>query len=338
MTVEPRSFHLTPGECGLLTDRIGVTPGAGSPLHGVESVERAMDLDRAASQGLTSEMAGAAMADLRAPVHRVRVSVPLADEVRVSWFYAGGDSRTMTGFWAEGDGVRLSHPWSADALTRTIGAPIVTDGPRWPGPFGLELSASGFLALLVAVDTLRASLFSSMLDRRPDADHVFTGNDFLNQVSWADGFGDARWLVRLAMQVAPPDLAFADGLSEAAKRGFSELTSKELVSTHEGLWAPGELIRQLGVYWWNPFPAVAVDVTSAQQPLRRHSLCIRGQGPIVRAVYGGLGDVQPGVSLTCLDVAEYLDELVTIVAPPLAAGDAPVIATAQREASTLGAG
>lgn len=310
---------LTPQVLGALLSAAGLEPSAHSPVRGLAGdASASVEASR-----IDLEPLRPALTDLAQPSRFVRVMIPVADRVRTSTFYAADGGRTLTKL-DEVDGAYLiSSPWDPEAISAASCMPFMAaEAPVRPAPLTVTLPVAGLYTLVAVIDTVRAKLMSSMLDRTAAVSYAFTEEDLLSQARWALEFADARWLTRMVVEVAATGARVRDQLESIVLHGFRVLVERGLVTVADDRWGPGELVRSLAADLLNPLPSAAVDAFTVRDRLtdRFYVHVIRG-GRMLYALDFDFGTADPTVTLRSMDVGE-VGELVSrsILGAPVATG------------------
>lgn len=258
-------------------------------------------------RGLTTEPWQRVFAAMRRPGSLVRVTVPGVNETMVQYFVGDGRSDGgLVGCWLEGDGLRVSFPWTDSDVVSLASQAIFSTPPDSVDVDPIVLTADGFAALSAAIDALRSQYFAAMAGRLQEVDHRLDQEMLAAQAAAGVESADARWLVPMLGLTGFLDPVSAD----AVVRGIAELAATGLLVDHDGGWRPGPGLLRLAGWWRNPLPAVSYETTrlAGDEAIRHdHRVVIRGEGPL--CVLHRSGASVASVSIGTVAPLEYFDEL-----------------------------
>ena len=287
---------LTAKQLRLWIAAAGASVRPSSPLAALPKGDAESDGSFLHTLGLLSEEGRRTLSALVAPERWVRVLQPLPAATRVSAFYAG-PSGEYVGFWG-GDDERyeLAAPWTPQGLVQAWESQATA-----ADPFRVELSLHALSLLAAAIDSTRAWLFTTLLQRQPGGRPIFEMADLEAQLELGWEFSDARWLTTLLRLLSPSVIALAP---PDLRAGFAEVAAAGLIETSGDRWAPGEALQRLAAYWRSPLPALAIESVHAKGDRiesHRHRVFVKGDGPLWVLEYEGLLENEPRVTLRSLD-------------------------------------
>ena len=195
MTEDLRSELLSREEVVWMTDR---EVSAHSPLASFVGLAEATAVQSPSRRGLSGETWDQVFAVLRQPQSRVRVTVPGATESLVQYFLGGGaEGEGLIGCWLEGDGLRVSYPWSERDVVSLVSQVVFPTPPETAAIDALVLGPDGLAALCASVDAIRSQFFAAMVDRKTDVEYRIDRSTLEDQAAAGSESIDARWLVSM---------------------------------------------------------------------------------------------------------------------------------------------
>jgi hypothetical protein len=271
-------------------------------------------------RGLASDDWKTALQSLARPICQVRVLTPGIRSSRIARFYKGanGEKNQMIGCWFDGDGLRISFPWSPHDVAEAAKPVLDTDLPIPADSVFAALTPAGLFVLAAAMDAIRASQLSAMLERRPPPELRLDDADLQHQLALGFSEDDPRWSVSLLRLIGPPGLPLG---ADPLIAGLRDLSAADLVKHVDGRWVPTEALKRIAAHWSPTLPALAheaVTLDAGGEVLEyRHCVAVRGDGPLWLVEFEALASHQPRVSLRSVDGATYLAFLRELINPPM---------------------
>jgi len=306
MTEDLHSQLLSPNEVVWLADG-EVSPS--SPLTSFVGLAGRATAQSPAQRGLSGEPWDGVFAVLRRPRSRVRITVPGATESFVQYFLGSGDQNGgLVGCWLEGDGLRVSSPWTEEDVVSLVSQVVLPTPPETAEMDALVLGAEGLTALCASVDAIRSQFFAAMADRRTDVEYRIDRAALRSQAAAASESTDARWLMpmlRLTAFLAPVT-------DDAINRGLAELVEHGLLVGVQEDWRPGAALLTLATWWRDPLPAISCETTLFEDDRvsqHDHRVIIRGNGPLCMLHQTGAPTDGLPVTIGAVDPLDYFDEM-----------------------------
>jgi hypothetical protein len=277
----------------------GLDPDAASPIRMPAGAAEATDSIALEERELD------ALRILARPRRRLRVTTPGVLSCRIAHFFASDDG-AYVGCWREGQGLRLSAPWSPSDFANAA-ADIVDGGaPMPPDPFRADLSLAGLYALGALVDCLHAAELSSLLARKGAAEMRLSEQDLLTQLALGSSAEDARWMVTLLRLTEPAGVKLPDA---ALVTGLRDLEAAGLIQGGAGAFAPTDAALRLAAYWSPPLPAIAHDLQSFDDGgavvRQRGLLAVGAGGPLFVVTLEGLRRPEPHAAIGSVMIDDY---------------------------------
>ena len=280
-----------------------------SPLASFAGLADATEAQSPTARGLSGELWNQAFAVLRDPYTRVRVVVPGATHSFVQYFLGGGpEVDGLVGCWLEGDGMRVSFPWSETDVVSLVSQSVFASPPETAEIDPMVLSVEGLAALGAAVDAIRSQYFAAMADRKLEGDYQLDRTTLAEQNTAGSESTDARWLVPMLLLTGLIPPASDDGIG----RGAAELVEAGLLVAGKDECRPGPELLTLSSWWRDPLPAVSCETTKFDTGrLIQHEqrVIIRGNGPLcVMHRTGGPAAAMP-ITIGTVAPLEYFEEM-----------------------------
>lgn len=305
-------------------DRMGLKPEPHSPLAALA----AAPADASAGAGGLKDAGWLdALATLARPERRIRCVLPgPASLFEAAWYgrrTPPGDA-PLVSFSTDGAQVRLAAPAIESDVVHVVARALLANPFTPADAFTASFSAHGLSAFAAAIDAVRAGMFASLLDRRPDAAFALSNSHLRDQIQDGSAHPDPRWLVALLRLLCPAALAPDPSRLDA---GIPELVAAGLLAAAGDKWTPAPKLLQLAAGWRSPLPAAAVEAlewTGAAVRAAAHVVAIRGDGSLWTLEVADAAGSAARVALRCRDGTEFVQSLRMLlsdppaVSPPLA--------------------
>lgn len=308
MTGDLYSELLTRPEVAWLVDTNGELPPT-SPLASFAGLGEVAGAESPAARGLAGELWGQAFTVLRDPRTRVRVTVPGATHSFVQYFLGGGPQvGGLVGCWLEGDGLRVSFPWSETDVVSLISQVVLSSPPETADIDAIVLSVDGLAALGAAVDAIHFQYLTAMAERKPEGQYRIDRPSLAEQNAIGSETTDARWLVPMLRLTGLLPPVTDDGIGG----GVQELVEAGLLVAEQDHWRPGPELLTLSSWWRDPLPAISCETTQFDTGrVLRHEqrVIIRGRGPLCVAHRSGGSPAGRPITIGTVAPLEYFDEM-----------------------------
>ncbi len=312
------SEYFSPPELGSIIRRFKLYISPRSPLVPFRDVDAAFD-KRSFEKKIDDESAWKdTITALASPGQIISSTIAGPAGTLASSFYgpSGAKTDTLTGCWADKDGLRISFPWNPWRVATIAGMALAA---RHPDPVPIPpftLTPPGLTALAAVIDVVRQSDLSDLEARRTSRRESFSAASIVDQASVGFAHDDRRWVVTLLRDLSSPSTPIR---FEYIENGFDELLKAGAIRSSKGAWQPAEWIRHLAHIWRIPLPAAAhqsIVFDDDHATGIEHIIAIRGEGPLWVMRYDGIMSKAPSIHCSVAEHPDYLKALVAMMHPP----------------------